>query len=408
MEYSGPELSQKRKNKTVAIFIENYIAGGSDKIARDLIDDMDYESLYLFVNRTSDTSILLSSPLPKNTQLVHYNILTLVELGVFANQFKERSQFFYLVFKILNVIVRYPLILLHVIYFSRLFRKYKINILFSNNGGYPGGECNRAATLSASLVCQKNYHIIHSLATKPFLKVFTPIEYMIDYILDIGSTIICVSNQTKDVLLQQRFIRQNPIIIYNGVKAKRDIIKDFTAKRDKLKLLSIGILGKIKNQLFIIEALHILKEKGFDAIELYIVGKEGDSDYLKMLQDKVDEYQLCVHFEGFSSNPSYYYDLCDVFVLSSTVESFALVRVEAMSVGMPVVTTDVGDAHKQVKNGVNGFIVDSPEAMALAIQKYILLPNLIIEHAQNGYAIYKNDFTRDKMIGQYQELISKD
>ncbi|MDD3324203.1 MAG: glycosyltransferase [Sulfurospirillaceae bacterium] len=395
--------------KNIAIFIENYVAGGSDKIARDLIDGLSYKKAYVFVNKSNDTSILLATILPSNVELIRYGVPTLAELGMMANSFKSSRKLLFICFKAWNLLIRYPLILWFVVYFFFLFRKYPIDVFFSNNGGYPGGECNRATTLAAYLIGSKNYHIVHNIATKVFLKIATPFEYMIDTMIDKCSKIICVSHQTKEELLQKRFIKQEPLVIYNGVKAMKTQIKDFILGKEKLKLLNIGALGERKNQLLIIEALHILQKKGYNQVALYIVGKEEDAGYLEMLKHKITQYGLQnIYFEGFSKDPYQYYDSCDVFILSSIVESFALVRVEAMSVGMPVITTDVGDAHIQVQNGVNGFIIDGAESMASAIEKYMLDATLVAEHAKNGYEIYRCNFTDDKMLKQYQALIDKD
>ncbi len=396
-------------SKTIGIFIENYVAGGSDKIARDLIEGLCYKRAYLFVNKSNDLSMLCAAKFPKNVDFIPYRIITLAELGSFANSFQSKSKLLFLFLKVFNLFIRYPLMLWFIIYFFFLFRKYPIDIFFSNNGGYPGGECNRMATVAAYFICSKNYHIVHNIATNVFLKIFTPFEYAIDVMIDKCSKIICVSGQTKDALLQKRFFKQKPLVINNGVKARNNYIKNFILAKEKLKLLNIGALGVRKNQYFIIEALNILHLKGYD-VELYIVGQEEDVGYTDMLKAKIKQYNLQnnVFFEGFRADPYRYYELCDVFILSSIVESFALVRVEAMSIGMPIVTTDVGDAHIQVNNGINGFIVNTPYAMALAIEKYILNFSLIAEHSKNGYEIYQNYFTDNKMLMQYQALIDKD
>ena len=81
----------KKIKKNISIFIENYVAGGSDKIARDLIDNLEYEKCYLFVNSRNDFSMLLSKPLPKNCELIKYGIKTIPELGLFANSLKNKN-----------------------------------------------------------------------------------------------------------------------------------------------------------------------------------------------------------------------------------------------------------------------------------------------------------------------------
>ncbi|MCG3658929.1 glycosyltransferase [Aliarcobacter butzleri] len=400
----------KKIKKNISIFIENYVAGGSDKIARDLIDNLEYEKCYLFVNSRNDFSMLLSKPLPKNCELIKYGIKTIPELGLFANSLKNKNLIIYFFLKVFNLIIRYPLLVVYIFYFYSLLRKYPIDIFFSNNGGYPGGECNRVATLVSSILKIKNYHIVHNLATFPFFKPYKYIEYFIDWILSKKTTFICVSNQTKDYLLDKRNIRCTPLVITNGVQKIYNNIKTFNKDYTTIKLLNIGALGERKNQLMLIESINILKSNGYENITLYLVGKEEDEGYLKFLKSKIEEYKLQdkVFFEGFQNNPYKYYDICDIFILSSKVESFALVRVEAMSVGMPIITTDVGDANLQVINNENGYIVYDFNEMVDCIEKYIKDSSLIKSHSIRGFEIYNNFFTIENMIKKYQDLIEGD
>jgi glycosyltransferase len=393
--------------KNIAILIENYIAGGSDKIARDLVDNLKYGQCYLFVNKRNDFSILLAKPLPKNCQLIKYDFNTISELGAFANRFKNRNLFIYFLLKIFNLIIRYPLFVAYVCYFYLILRRYPIDVFFSNNGGYPGGECNRAATIAAAMLRIKNYHIVHNLATPPFFRLYAYIEYFIDWVLSKVTTFICVSNQTRDYLFDKRYIKCDPVVINNGIKNIYKEIKQFAINSVGIKLLNIGAFGARKNQLMIIDAMNILKSRGYKNILLYLVGIEEDEGYVDILKDKIIEYALqdMVFFEGFQSDPYKYYSTCDLFVLSSTIESFALVRIEAMSVGMPIITTDVGDANLQVINGENGFIVNKSSEMANCIEVYIKDHSLIKDHSMRGFEIYNNFFTIDKMIRKYQSLI---
>jgi UDP-glucose:(heptosyl)LPS alpha-1,3-glucosyltransferase len=47
-----------------------------------------------------------------------------------------------------------------------------------------------------------------------------------------------------------------------------------------------------------------------------------------------------------------------LFVLPSAYESFALVVIEALATGLPVVVTPVGIAPEVIVDGVNGFLVE--------------------------------------------------
>jgi len=397
------------KNLNIAIFIENYAAGGSDKIARVLIDNLPYKKLFLFVNHNNEMDMLLQTPLPEYTNLIVYKLITIAELGEKANSFRLKNKFIYIIFKLFNLIIRYPLIIYSIVYFYFKFKKYDIDVFFSNNGGYPGGEYCRSATLSLALSKKiKNYHIVHNIATKPFFWLFRPFEFFYDRLIDKVSTIICVSNETKKVLMDVRDIREDPLVIYNGVDSPK--LKQYNSlKKDKLfKILTVGVLDSRKNQLLILKSLVILKNKGVSNIKLFIVGREAEIGYKEKLETYASQNDITdmIEFLNFT-NPYPYYELCDIFVLSSNIESFALVRVEAMSMNMPVITTNVGDAHMQIENGINGFIIENEKDMAEKITNYANNNSLVIEHGIKSSEFYNKRFTLNKMIENYTSIIEK-
>ncbi len=55
----------------------------------------------------------------------------------------------------------------------------------------------------------------------------------------------------------------------------------------------------------------------------------------------------------------------DLFVLPSRAECFGIATVEAMSTGLPVITSDVGGVHDIVEPGRNGYIVPSEDIRSL-------------------------------------------
>jgi UDP-glucose:(heptosyl)LPS alpha-1,3-glucosyltransferase len=65
-----------------------------------------------------------------------------------------------------------------------------------------------------------------------------------------------------------------------------------------------------------------------------------------------------VLFMGPRSDLPLFYSACDLFVLPSAYESSALVVLEALSSGVPVVATRVGYAPEVIVDGINGFLVD--------------------------------------------------
>jgi len=74
-----------------------------------------------------------------------------------------------------------------------------------------------------------------------------------------------------------------------------------------------------------------------------------------------------VIFAGFHSDPSPFYATADLFVLSSNHEGFGNVIVEALSFGLPVVSTDCPSGPAEIlENGRWGRLTPVGDAQALA------------------------------------------
>ena len=85
----------------------------------------------------------------------------------------------------------------------------------------------------------------------------------------------------------------------------------------------------------------------------------GDGELRTRIEAKVKEYKLedSIKFLGFRKDVPELLSASDAFVISSFYEGFSLVAVEAMSVGLPVVSSNNGVQTEFITNGENGFLV---------------------------------------------------
>ena len=92
-------------------------------------------------------------------------------------------------------------------------------------------------------------------------------------------------------------------------------------------------------------------------IGVYIIGDEPTAEFLKM---KKELNLTNVHFIGFKKKEdlAYYYAASDLFALLTRSDVWGLVINEAMSFGLPIITTDkCGAGISLIENGYNGYIV---------------------------------------------------
>ena len=95
-----------------------------------------------------------------------------------------------------------------------------------------------------------------------------------------------------------------------------------------------------------------------------------------MVEEFITAHQLTDRIKLFESTIPVDTILCgfDVFLLSSMAEGVPTVMLEAMSVGMPVVSTDVGAIPEIIEEGRNGFLYRFGQN-SLAVESLIRLIN---------------------------------
>ncbi|THB68578.1 MAG: glycosyltransferase [Gammaproteobacteria bacterium] len=165
-------------------------------------------------------------------------------------------------------------------------------------------------------------------------------------------------------------------VIVNGVDP--DVFCSSIVEREKvrgsLKISSnIFLIGMVarwdpqKDHKNLLKAISYLKSK-YENFEVILVGKGLDSGN-KSLINLIRYYQLedKINLLGKRGDIPSILNALDIHVLSSASESFPNVLVEAMSCGVPCISTNVGDSSDIV--GDCGWIVDSesPEELSKAI-----------------------------------------
>lgn len=169
---------------------------------------------------------------------------------------------------------------------------------------------------------------------------------------------------------------------------------------DTFHIVSVGSLKTQKDQATLLRAFALLSP-GLRA-RLAIV---GDGPLRRELIELASELGLGekVHFAGFEMDPTDWYRTADLFVLSSRWEGFANVIVEALSFGLPVVSTDCPSGPSEIlEGGRYGTLVavGDPTALARAIERS---RNARVDRGQ--LVRRSRDFAVDTIAGQYLEVM---
>lgn len=186
--------------------------------------------------------------------------------------------------------------------------------------------------------------------------------------------VIANSSDLKNLALESSPL-QKIDVIYNGIDINEFIPLNKRIENSKLKFISTGRLTKRKGYDNLIKTFRNLKD-----YELTLIGEGDEEIHLKNL---AVEYKVNVQFLGKQPHDkiSAYLQEADIFVLPSINEGMSNSILEAMSCGLPIITTDTGGAKEIIKK--NGYIVEKghEESLGKALQAYLSNKTLLKEHS---------------------------
>jgi glycosyltransferase involved in cell wall biosynthesis len=189
------------------------------------------------------------------------------------------------------------------------------------------------------------HHSFYDLDVKgvPFLHYFykTLLKNSYNY----SDLVIAVSESVKQHLVDEVKIKKKVVVIYNPVinktiqALKNEKIQhrwfDKNTRKSKI-ILCVGRLSKVKNQKGLIEIANRMQNM-FDFKLIFI----GDGEERITLQNLVYKYKLehLIDFIGDCINPYKFIINSDLVIIPSHSETFSLVAVEAISLGVPIIST---------------------------------------------------------------------
>lgn len=165
--------------------------------------------------------------------------------------------------------------------------------------------------------------------------------------------------------------RTNTIVVSNTVH-----IPNYTVKWNdtKFQILFLGVLIKRKGVEDLIRAVSLLKEnKKLGNLHFVIAGTGAEEEHLKKMANE-QQVEQWIEFAGWTdgSMKEKYLKESQVLVLPSYNEGLPIAVLEAISYGLPIIASDVGDVAAAVKNGQNGFLFQPGDIQELS-EKIVLL-----------------------------------
>ncbi len=261
---------------------------------------------------------------------------------------------------------------------------------------------------------------VHDLIFKRFPEFYKPIDIKI-YTWKLKKTcqtadkIIAISKQTANDLIE--FLDVDPAkidVVYQGshsnfkrsytVEQLKEVSNRY--KLPKEYILNVGTIESRKNVLLLLQSLTLLKLD----VPVVIVGKA--TPYMKQLTEYIaandlEKKVIFIHNVSFADLPAIY-RMANVFVYPSLFEGFGIPIVEAISCGVPVITS-TGSCFAEA-GGLDCLYVDSnnPEQLAEALKNVLsdgAKAKLMVEKSKNYSKRFEPNVIASDLMRIYNGLV---
>ena len=396
------------------IFIENIQKGGVDTFCSMLVNNWPNSSdtFTIVCNKSHPGRANMERLIKRPCKFVYHNIPLSWTLS--------RKVFFLpgSIRRIFQPLFRIPLLPLQYFLIKNIFSKECGEELLVINGGFPGGESCRIASIAWYRMGKgKSTHNFHNFAVPP-RPGFGWYENWLDRVFSKSVKLfISVSQVCLDSLNVRKTFKgvEKGVYIYNGIDIPRDEGVDFDIRenievdRRALLCLMLGTYEKRKGHKFIFESFKRIS-KVIPEAHLVVCGGGSKEEIKRVDRIRKDIFNDGnIHLFGFIYNGASLIDQADVLLIGSQdFESFGYTAVEAMARKKPIVSTNIGGLPEVV--GVDsscGYIVDyrDIEGFSQAVTKLLNNKELRASMGTAGQKRAKKMFDAKQMSKKYYSAI---
>lgn len=173
--------------------------------------------------------------------------------------------------------------------------------------------------------------------------------------IDRFSSIICVSDSVINEYLFSRYLRKKSIVLYNIINIE-DVVEKSKLNKPKeiYDCVFIGRLSYPKDPLRLINIIKNIVLKNPD-IKLGVIGDgELKDDLIAAVTE--ESLQNNIKVLGYLENPYCVLANSKVMIMCSKYEGTPMAALEAMALGIPIVSTPVDGLNKLIESGIEGYL----------------------------------------------------
>lgn len=188
------------------------------------------------------------------------------------------------------------------------------------------------------------------------------------------------NNDDLQLFIENRLVSHDKTKVIPGSGVNTDKFVPKVIKENKESVFNFLFVGRLiydKGVRELIEASRILKDKNFD-VEVNLLGPIYERNETAISKEDLESWvkQGIVNYLGESDNVINEMQKADCLVLPSYREGLSKVLIEASSIGIPIVSTNVPGCKDVVLDGETGYLVKVRSSIDLSekMEKMMLLP----------------------------------
>lgn len=235
-------------------------------------------------------------------------------------------------------------------------------------------------------------------------------------LFEVGDLFLPVCNYFKDKLIQLGCDENKIIVHHSSIDCNLfTLSKRSFAKDGPIKIISVNRLVKKKGTEYAIKAVaQIIKKYKNKKFEYTIIGHGPDKAYLENLVHRLNIEQY-VHFVGWKDRSEIIQELHahDIFLLPSRKahngdeEGIPNALKEAMSCGLPVVSTLHAGIPELIQDGYSGYLVPEKQAFMLAEKLELLIkhPKRCKDFGKRGRKFVKQEHHSTTQLNRLETIL---
>jgi glycosyltransferase involved in cell wall biosynthesis len=198
--------------------------------------------------------------------------------------------------------------------------------------------------------------------------------------------------------------RKKIVRIYNGAVPVARVAREQWPRKEGFTLAYVGRLEPVKNHALLLSAFRAALPS-MPGLRLWMV---GDGSERKALESLTTELGIDSHvtFWGQQLDVAPFFSAADAFIMSSKSEGLPMSLLEAFSLGLPAIVTDVGGMAEVVRLAQAGFTVpvSDPAGMTAAILRLAAGDAERQRFSTNARDAFQSRFTLQAMVDAYMNL----